>query len=288
MQLFINALINHTSDKREKRFLSILGSKSGTAFDDIVLKPRLNFISLLSCIPSCKPTIALLIEQLPRLMPRPYSIANSCDNSEESTKIRIIYSLRDDNPGLTTSFLEECCINNRAVFLYFRKSTSFSFNHDDLGQDVVMIGVGTGIAPYLGFLEQRQQAIDDGDKSLGTAWLFAGFRYELKNYICRDEIEHFLKKTALTKLSVAFSRDQNSRYRYIQDQVEANKEDLVRTLSNSNGKLFVCGDGKEMLPQVTTKIEQIMSDVLGISIEESAMLITDKKKSGAYVEDIWL
>ncbi|XP_053695751.1 methionine synthase reductase-like [Sabethes cyaneus] len=287
-KLFINALINYTSDDAEKRFLSILGNKCGNAFDDIVLKSRLNFVSLLSYIPSCKPTVELLIEHLPRLMPRPYSIANLYDNSQQSTKIRVIFSLREPNPGLTTSFLEECCINNATVFLYFRKSSSFSIAYDDLQRDVIMIGVGTGIAPYLGFLDQRELIINQGDKSLGRAWLFAGFRYELRNYICREEIERYLKKTALTSLSVAFSRDQNYACHYVQDQMEANKEDLVRILSSSNGKLFVCGDGKKVLPQVAKKIEEIMSEVLGISIEESARLIIDNKKNGAYVEDIWL
>ncbi|XP_055545059.1 methionine synthase reductase-like [Wyeomyia smithii] len=287
-KLFINALIPYTSDEKEKRFLSLLANRHETAFDDIVLRPSLKFISLLSCIESCKPTIELLIEHLPRLMPRPYSIANSFDNSVQSTKIRLIFSLRDQNPGLTTALLEKCSNTDSAVFLYFRKTSSFHFTDDDLGRDIVMIGVGTGIAPYMGFLERREQAIDQGDKSLGEAWLFAGFRYELLSYLCRKEIEHYLKKTALTKLSVAFSRDPNSRFRYVQDQIEANKEDLVRILSSSNGRLFVCGDGKSMLPEVTAKIGQIMSVVLGISQEESAKLIADKKESGSYVEDIWL
>ncbi|XP_058822073.1 methionine synthase reductase isoform X2 [Topomyia yanbarensis] len=97
-KLFIRALIEYTTGETDKRFLSILCNKSGCTFDDVILKPGFSFVKLLRHLPSCKPPLELLIEHLPRLMPRPYSIANYHSDSEHSRRIRILFSLLDCKP----------------------------------------------------------------------------------------------------------------------------------------------------------------------------------------------
>lgn len=287
-KLFIRALMNHTSDETEKQFISILCNRDGSSFDDIVLKPRLGFLDILRNLPSCKPPVSLLIEHLPRLMPRPYSIANCHNDLKDNPKVRIIFSLNEGSPGLTTSFLKSCCDTGDPIFLYFRKSNNFAYKHDDLDKDVLLIGVGTGIAPYLAFLDHRKQSTEQSHKSTGKALLFAGFRYEQINYLCREEITQYVKENILDKLLVAFSRDPDSQYRYVQNQIEANKEEFVKMLASSHGKLYVCGDGKSLLPQIESKVVEVMSEVLCISNEESKLLVKEYKRNSKYVEDVWL
>ncbi|XP_065091997.1 methionine synthase reductase-like [Ochlerotatus camptorhynchus] len=285
-KLFLRALLDHTTNDLERNLLSLLCSKVGHVYDDVILESRLGFVTLLKSLPNCKPPISVLIEHLPRLMPRPYSIGNYHDGPGLVGKLRVIFSLNDERPGLTTTMLKNCCINGDPIFLYFRKSTHFTYTEDDVPNDIVMLGVGTGIAPYLSFLEKRSKAMNS--KSLGKTWLFAGFRYEQCNYLCRDELEQYMKTKMLNNLSVAFSRDQGAQFRYVQDQIEANKEALVKMLCGSECKLFVCGDGKTMLPQIERKFAEIVGSVQGIGPDESANLIADFKKNQKYVEDIWL
>uniref|UniRef100_A0A8D8KME1 Methionine synthase reductase n=1 Tax=Culex pipiens TaxID=7175 RepID=A0A8D8KME1_CULPI len=282
-KLFIRALLDFTEDEAEKRLLSLLCSKDSSAFDDVVLKTGMSFLTLLQNVPGCKPPVSVLIEHLPRLMPRPYSIANA---HGEGGKIRILFSMSESCPGLTTSFLRSCCDTKDPVFLYFRNTTHFNYKEDDLPKDIVMIGVGTGIAPYLGILDHRRNSKEAG--SLGKAWLFAGFRHEETSYLCRDELSRCLKDNILNDLSVAFSRDPNAHCRYVQDQLEANKERVVQTLRDADGKLYVCGDGKMMLPQVEGKIGKMLAEVLCISDEQVKALIKEWKTKHKYIEDVWL
>ncbi|XP_058455694.1 methionine synthase reductase-like [Malaya genurostris] len=287
-KLFIRALVECTSDETEKRFLSILCNKMGSTYDDVVLKAGISFVMLLKQLPSCKPSLEMLIEHLPRLMPRPYSIVHCHSDSKQNRSIRIIFSLDENNPGCTTSYLKSCCGTNESVYLYFRKSSCFTFSDDDAEKDIILIGVGTGIAPYLSFLEKRKEAINHSRNRDSKAWLVVGFRYERTSYLCREEIEQYLKSTVLTNLSVAFSRDHMSKHRYVQDQLEANKEQLAKILVNPLSKLYICGDGKKMIPQIKNKIIDILSDVLSISEEQSKTIVAELKANLRYIEDIWL
>lgn len=285
-KLFLRALLDHTTDEGEKHFISLLCSKDGHVYDDIILEPRLGFVTLLKHISSCKPPISVLIEHLPRLMPRPYSIANYYDDPGQVGKLRIIFSLNEESPGLTTTMLKDSCESRNPIFLYFRKPTRFVYTNNDMEYDTVMIGVGTGIAPYLSFLEKRSKT--PNPHSLGNAWLFAGFRYENSSYICRDELEQYTSGRILNNCSVAFSRDPGTQYRHVQDLLEANKEALVELLCGSNCKIYVCGDGKMMLPQIERKFVEIISTVQGIGQDKSSTIISELKKSDRYMEDTWL
>ncbi|XP_055639647.1 methionine synthase reductase [Toxorhynchites rutilus septentrionalis] len=287
-KLFLRTLVDYTSDAEENRFLSLLCNKNSTAFDYVILKQRIGFLLLLKSLPSCKPPVHVLLEHLPRLMPRPYSIVNCYDENGSNMSIRIIFSYEDQSPGLTTSLLKNCGENGGKLFLYFRKSNSFAYTDDDCDKDIVLIGVGTGIAPYLAFLERRRELIEQCRNLAGKAWLFAGFRYEKHNYLCREELDQYLKNGALNNVSVAFSRDENSSYPYVQNQIEANKEEFVEMLMSANSKLFACGNGTVMLPQIRSKIVQILSEVLCIDDEESNELVDEMRKNSKYVEDVWL
>ncbi|XP_029710058.2 methionine synthase reductase-like [Aedes albopictus] len=285
-KLFLRALLDHTTDDAEKQFISLLCSKDGHAYDDIILEPRMGLVALIKHIPSCKPPLSVLIEHLPRLMPRPYSIANYHDGPGQVGSLRIIFSLNEESPGLTTTMLKEHCISKNPVFLYFRKSTRFAYADEDMKSDVVMIGAGTGVAPYLSFLEKRRKS--SNPSSLGNAWLFAGFRYEHSSYICREELERYTRDLVLNNLSVAFSRDRETKFPHVQDLLEDNKEALVRLLCESSCKFYVCGDGKLMLPQIERKFAEIISTVQGIGQGEAEEFLGELKKPDRYVEDIWL
>ncbi|XP_055608271.1 methionine synthase reductase-like [Uranotaenia lowii] len=287
-KLFIRALLEHTSDSTEKQFMELLCDKKGTCFDDVILKKSIGFTALLRSLAHCVPPVSLLIEHLPRLMPRPYSIANYSLDQSTNSRLRIIFSLKEKLPGLTTKMLQSRCQTRQSIFLYFRKSTNFAYTTDDLHKDIILIGVGTGIAPYLGFLEKRSICKHESKVSLGNLHLYAGFRYEQKNFICRREVEDYFRENPSDSLHVAFSRDENSKHRYVQDLLEHNKDEVFRHLSNGDAKIYVCGDGKTMLPQIFEKMKNIYAHFANLDAAETQECFVEFKKNGRYVEDVWL
>jgi methionine synthase reductase len=102
---------------------------------------------------------------------------------------------------------------------------------------VVMVGPGTGVAPFIGFLEHRQAL---GQQPEGEWWLFFGCRHEHKDWIYREEMQTFASNGTLNKLVTAFSRDQEEVV-YVQDRMRLHGSDLYRLLLRENGSLYVCG-----------------------------------------------
>ncbi|XP_068154323.1 methionine synthase reductase isoform X2 [Drosophila tropicalis] len=117
---FLSSLTEYTTDERERCFLNSLSSKQGTSFyNELILERGLGFLDLMQICGSCQPSLALLIEHLPRLLPRPYSIANSpsCQGG-----LKIFYSILPVNAGATTSMLESKSQQRESkIFIYPRE-----------------------------------------------------------------------------------------------------------------------------------------------------------------------
>ena len=156
-KLLIRVLVEYTKNTHEKEYLLKLCSKEGCdLYEKTFLEENVTFLSLILQLESCRPPVERLLEHLPKLLPRPYSIASSPLNS--CNKIEIIFSLlelcNDQKEGLCTGMLKNK-INNynkeekkTNVKLYFRKSNGF--NLPDTEVPLILIATGTGIAPFLG------------------------------------------------------------------------------------------------------------------------------------------
>ncbi|XP_035902498.1 methionine synthase reductase-like [Anopheles stephensi] len=284
-KLLIRSLTTCTTDENERRVLEILCSKEGiAAYERFVQQHGKGIISLLELVPSCRPTAAILIEHLPRLMPRPYSIANAYREADSPT-VRILFSHDANNPGITTTYLRGLEMGAK-VYLYFRQSSSFVYRDTDLKCNIIMVGTGTGMSPYLSFLEQRAAALAKGE-TLGRAELFAGFRYRERNYLCRDEIKEYLKAGVLDGCYEAFSRDADTHHKYVQSQMHEKRTEIIANIRNPHALFFVCGDSKVLLPQITDTVVNMLAEASEAE-EDMQTFVGGLKKDGKYREDVWL
>ncbi|XP_053680505.1 methionine synthase reductase [Anopheles nili] len=283
----LQAMASYTSDECEKRLLEILASKEGSnLYNELILKNEMNFLQMLKFVTSCRPPLAMLIEHFPRLQARPYSIASY----GRENHIRIAFAmLNDGKVGITTHMLESKLLHpgkwDKHLYVYLRQlKPVFHYREEDLDKNIIMIGPGTGVTPYLGFLEYRKHAKASNRKiKMGSAWLFTSCRYRNRNYLYEDELKGYMQGGVLDKLHVAFSRDAGSQYKYVQDIIEDKKEELVELLLDDSTKLYLCGEGRTMLPRIQDTIVTCMSKVKGILKSEAADLLTEYRKTGKYL-----
>ncbi|XP_069586515.1 methionine synthase reductase isoform X2 [Ranitomeya imitator] len=209
---FIRALVEYTSDTGEKRRLLELCSKQGSAdYNRFIRDHSISILELLNAFPSCKPPLGLLIEHLPKLQPRSYSAASS--SLFHPGKLHFIFNVINLEPcsgralprkGVCTGWLAELVKPNDEVCeekaiacsedmiatepqisIYIRPSTSFQLPMD-ISIPIIMLGAGTGIAPYIGFLQHREiQRQQKKECIFGDTWLFFGCRSHNKDYLFR-------------------------------------------------------------------------------------------------------
>lgn len=179
------------------------------------------------------------------------------------------------------------------IRFYFRSNTIYDGTGEDLTKNLILIGAGTGIAPFIGLLEHRQYLQEiDPKKKRGTVWLMTGQRYS------RDGANLFAGKfksisTGVDKHFQSFSRDFRTKdqktIKYVQDLIVANKGDFVSLFMEPETNVYVCGEGKMMAPDVERTIVDCLINVSGkFTVEEAKCLIVERKTNKTYVEDVWI
>lgn len=148
---------------------------------------------------------------------------------------------------------------------------------------MIMVGPGTGIAPFRGFLQAREHLVKDGEV-LGEAMLFFGCRNE-DDFIYRQELEHF-ESSGLVQLFVGFSRKPGVPKTYVQSLLRQKKE-AVLALLNKGGSFYVCGDASAMAPEVEATLLDLYQELEGASRDEALKWLKDMEQAGRYVKDVW-
>ena len=181
-------------------------------------------------------------------------------------------------PGVCSSWLRGL-VEGDGVFVYRRKNAVFKPTVGDGG--MVMIGAGTGVAPFLGFLDHLAES------TVKTrAVLITGNRYEELDSIYGNEFtEHNLNGTLDTYLT-AFSRDENSTCKYVQDVIGLHDKDIVNYVEEG-ARVYVCGDAKGLSVGVYEMFCKVLSRIKVFSEAEAREMIAGMKKDGRYCEDIW-
>ena len=302
----LRALVDYTSDSAEKRRLQELCSRQGSdEYTELIRGPNISILDLLATFPSCKPPFELLAQHLPRLQPRRYSIANSpLKDSQQLTFVFNVVRFNVDHGrafyrnGVCTGFLERFlsrsidgktdfeAMNESSLKIFLTKSTGFRLP-TDMSQPIVMIGPGSGVAPFIGFLEHR--AAIGGE--LGESWLFYGCRHKLRDFLYEEKLKTFEKDGTLSHLTVAFSRDPpttpSNSPRYVQDNLRLHKAAVVDLLLRKNAIFYVCGDAKNMAKDVRQCLVELIASEIDCSQSEAndklKQVITEKR----YREDIW-
>jgi len=152
---------------------------------------------------------------------------------------------------------------------------------------ILMVGPGTGVAPMMGFLQEREHILKKlGPERLGPAVLFFGCRNRNEDYLYRDELAGHLASGALSKLHVAFSREGPQKV-YVQDVIWEQRETVWKLLQHPKSAVYVCGDARSMAPDVKRAFQRVVEECGGRSVSGATNMIGAMVEGGRYLEDVW-
>jgi len=231
--------------------------------------------------PSAKYTPAEFIGALGKLMPRLYSISSSQKMHPDHVHFTIDVVRYESHgrkrKGVSSTFLAERA--HSAPVPVFPNPSKFKLPADG-NTPIIMIGPGTGVAPFRAFLQDRKAV---GAK--GKNWLFFGAQRRASDFFYQDEFEAMVADGFLTRLDLAFSRDQAEKI-YVQTRMKENGAELWKWLQEG-AAIYVCGDARRMAKDVDATLHEIIETVGGKSADEARLYVEDLKKQGRYHRDVY-
>ena len=218
-----------------------------------------------------------------KLPPRLYSIASSpLAHADEVhlTVAAVRYETHNrQRKGVCSTYLADLVKSGDPVQVFVQPNKNFRLPADP-ATPVIMVGPGTGVAPFRAFVEHR--AATGGS---GKNWLFFGDQHYTYDFLYQLEWQDFLKDGALTRLDVAFSRDQPEKV-YVQDRMIAQAKDLYQWLEEG-AHFYVCGDANRMANDVHQALVTVVENQAGISREAAEAYVEDLKKTKRYQRDVY-
>lgn len=228
-------------------------------------------------------SLAEILSLLKPIAPRAYSISSSLNkhNDEVHLTIGSVRYANDEREygGTCSTWLADLVDEGEKVPCYFAPNKNFAVPEDDKAP-MIMVGPGTGIAPFRAFLEEREIQASPGDN-----WLIFGDRNSATDFIYQEEIEALQTKEVLTRLDLAFSRDQAEKV-YVQDKMRENGAELFAWLERG-GYFFVCGDAYYMAKDVDKALHDIVAEYGNLNEEQTKEYISNLKKQKRYVRDVY-
>ena len=263
------------SDAKEKERLNKMAEGEGSEGFDA--------LSVMKTFPHIVPAPFKVIEVLEPLQPRLYSISSSprANPGHVSLTVDVVRYEIDQRLrfGVASTFLAERVQPGDPVRVYVQKSHGFGLPKDD-SKRVIMVGPGTGVAPFRAFLQDRLVR-----KPSGPAWLFFGHQREASDFFYRDEMEEFVEKGALQKLSLAWSRDAGPKT-YVQDKMRQEADDLWAWV-NDGAHFYICGDAKRMAADVEKALVAVIGKKGGLDEAAAKAYVAAMKKDGRYQADVY-
>jgi sulfite reductase (NADPH) flavoprotein alpha-component len=224
-----------------------------------------------------------LIGLLRKLTPRLYSIASSQLEVEDEVHLTVgvvEYQQGDESRvGGASGFLAQRLEEGDSVKVFIEHNNNFKLPADD-SAPVIMIGPGTGIAPFRSFVQERENRDAEGKN-----WLFFGDRTFTQDFLYQVEWQKFLKSGVVSKLDLAFSRDQAEKV-YVQDRLRENAQQVWEWLQQG-AYVYVCGDATRMAKDVHQALIDIAASEGGLNDEQAEQFINDLRKQKRYQRDVY-
>ena len=240
-------------------------------------------IDALLAVPSAKPKAAAFIATLKKLQPRLYSISSSpaAHPGEVHLTVGAVRYETAGRPrsGLCSIFLAERALAAGKVQVGVHANNSFRLP-ENTDTPVIMIGPGTGIAPFRAFLEARAET-----NAKGKNWLFFGDQHEKSDFLYRDEILAFQSSGLLTRLDLAWSRDQKEKV-YVQHKILAAATELWAWLE-AGAHIYICGDASRMAKDVHNALLQVIQTAGSRSPEDAAKYLETLQTAKRYLRDVY-
>jgi len=240
-------------------------------------------LDLLNLDPDLQISADELVAWLKPLQHRAYSISSSPNAHPGEVHltvaaVRWTYDHRAHG-GVCSTFLSDQVPEGAQAGIFMSANKNFRVPADN-NVPMIMVGPGTGIAPFRAFLEERQAR-----SAKGANWLFFGDQHRESDFIYEDEISAMSKSGLLTRLDLAFSRDQAEKI-YVQTRMLENGKDLYAMLEEG-GHFYVCGDATRMAKDVDAALHTIIETQGGLTPEAATEYVNRLKREKRYVRDVY-
>ena len=243
----------------------------------------LDVLAVLHKFPAARPHAEAFVDALEPLQPRLYSISSS-PKSEPGRLTLTVDSVRyvvgkRRRLGVASTYLGERAIPGDRLRAYVQKAHNFALPADP-NTPVIMVGPGTGIAPFRAFLHERKAIAAPGPN-----WLFFGHQRQATDFFYRDELQAMQASGHLGRLSLAWSRDGDQKF-YVQDRMREVGATLWQWFEQG-AHFYVCGDAKRMAKDVEGALVDIATQYGGRAREDAVAFVAQLKKAGRYQADVY-
>jgi cytochrome P450/NADPH-cytochrome P450 reductase len=259
-----------------------------SAYRAEVKRKRRSVLDLLDENPACELPFEMFLDMLPAMTPRYYSISSSPLAEPDRCSITVgvvrepAWSGLGTFEGVASTYLERHA-GEQMIDAFVKDSKSGFRLPNDPSTPILMIGPGTGLAPFRGFLQERA-ALKLAGKTLGRALLFFGCRHPDQDYLYRDELERWAAD-GIVELHVAFSRLGDTK-RYVQHDLAEHADDVWSVLDNE-GVVYVCGDGSRMEPDVRATLIDLYRRKSGADEAAANRWLETLTANKRYNLDVW-
>ena len=224
-----------------------------------------------------------LVDCLRKLQARLYSIASSQAEVEEEVHLTVglveFDAFGSEHLGGCSGYLARRAEEGCKVKVFSEHNDNFRLPAND-ETPIIMVGPGTGIAPFRAFLQER-----DAREASGKNWLFFGNPHFTQDFLYQVEIQGYLKSGLLTKVDVAFSRDQAEKV-YVQDKLRKNSQEVFAWLE-AGAHLYICGDANRMAKDVHQALVDIIKENSGKDDEQAEQYLKDLRSANRYQKDVY-
>jgi cytochrome P450/NADPH-cytochrome P450 reductase len=288
----IEIMASYTTDPGQRASLEgLVGTddESQTRFRNQVLARGRSLLDLLDDYPACDLPFEVYLDRLPPLRPRYYSISSSPMVSPDVCSVTTgvlrgpARSGLGEFDGVCSTYLEWNAPNS-TVFAFVREPTIAFRPPENPHIPMIMIGAGTGLAPFRGFLQERA-ALKAQGVPIATSLLFFGCRTAKDDYLYEDELRT-LEADGVVTIDAVFSREGNSTRRYVQDAIVQRADEVWNLIANEQANIYVCGNANTMAPGVRTALIEVHRMHTEPSTDGLNWL-AGLRAEGRFLEDIW-
>jgi cytochrome P450/NADPH-cytochrome P450 reductase len=286
----LEILAEHTQCPVTKPRLTALGDDDGdeSPYKREVKRKHRSVLDLLEEHPACELPFEAFLDMLPVMTPRYYSISSSPLATPDRASVTVgvvhepAWSGNGTFEGVCSTYLRRHDAG-QTIDAFVKDSKSGFRLPEDAARPILMIGPGTGLAPFRGFLQERA-ALRERGAALGPAMLFFGCRHPDQDFLYRDELEGYAA-AGIVELHVAFSRLESTKT-YVQHRIEEHADEVWELLGQ-DAVVYVCGDGSRMEPDVRATLAGLFRRKTGGDEAAAQGWLDGLTSSGRYHLDVW-
>ena len=284
----IELLVQATEDTSEREALVELAVEE--VYQNEVLRKQVSVLDLLERTPSCQLSFGTLIEMLPPMRARQYSISSSPLWREDRCTLTLAVvnapalSGQGTYLGVASNYLAEAHPGNK-VSVAVRPSNAAFHPPQSLETPIIMVCAGTGLAPFRGFLQERAIQVTNGQKA-AKALLFFGFDHPDVDYLYRDELAEW-ERAGIVDVRTAFAFATDGDIRYVQHRLWHDRAEVVE-MFRQGARIYVCGDGRRMVPAVREAFVAMYQEATQSTPEAAEAWANEvERTSSRYVADVF-